>query len=83
MLTECGLATALAELRRRAKAPVTLDVDVTSRFAEDVETTAYFVVIEALQNATRHAPGAQIHVHVTFSADELVVSVRDNGHGGR
>jgi signal transduction histidine kinase len=81
MLTERGLATALAELRRRTRAPMTLEV-ATPRFSENVETTAYFVVSEALQNATRHAPGAQIRVHVTFSPDELVILVHDNGPGG-
>ncbi len=81
MLTERGLATALAELRRRSNVPITLEVD-TRRFGEDVETTAYFVVSEALQNATRHACGAHLQVRVTFSGDELQILVRDDGPGG-
>lgn len=81
MLTERGLATALAELRRRSHARVTLDV-VTPRFSDDVETTAYFVVSEALQNASRHAPDAQVQIQVSFVDDELLIVVRDNGPGG-
>lgn len=82
MLAERGLPTALAELRRRARVPATLDVAGVPRLATDVETTAYFVVSEALQNAVRHAPGAPVHIRVTFEHDELVVRVHDDGPGG-
>ncbi|WP_327001732.1 histidine kinase [Dactylosporangium sp. NBC_01737] len=82
MLTERGLSTALAELRRRARADVTLDVAGVPRLATDVETAAYFVVSEALQNAVRHAAGARVHIRVAFEPGELVVQVRDDGHGG-
>jgi hypothetical protein len=82
MLTERGLGAALAELRRRAKIPVRLDVRVPGRPSAEVETVAYFVVSEALQNATRHAPGAQVEVRVEQVGQELVVLVRDDGPGG-
>jgi signal transduction histidine kinase len=82
MLTERGLPAALAELRRRARVPVALDAADVPRLAADVETTAYFVVSEALQNAVRHAPGAPVHVGVTVEEGDLVVRVRDEGPGG-
>ncbi|MFC5004646.1 sensor histidine kinase [Dactylosporangium cerinum] len=82
MLTERGLPTALAELRRRARVPATLEVAGVPRLAADVETAAYFVVSEALQNAARHAPGASVSIQVTFADDVLLVAVRDDGPGG-
>jgi signal transduction histidine kinase len=82
MLAERGLPTALAELRRRARVPATLDVAGVPRLGTDVETAAYFVVSEALQNAARHAPGASVDIRVTFVAGELLVQVRDDGPGG-
>ncbi len=82
MLTERGLPTALAELRRRARVHATLDVAGVPRLATDVETTAYFVVSEALQNAARHAPGAPVHIRLAVDHDELVVQVSDEGPGG-
>jgi signal transduction histidine kinase len=82
MLTERGLPTALAELRRRARADVVLDAAGVPRLATDVETAAYFVVSEALQNAVRHAAGARVHVRVAHAGGELLVQVRDDGPGG-
>ncbi|MBO2456794.1 hypothetical protein J4709_04200 [Actinomadura sp. LCR2-06] len=44
-----------------------------------VELSAYRIVQEALTNARRHAPGAGVHVDLTFLPDRLAVRVRDNG----
>jgi signal transduction histidine kinase len=82
MLAERGLAPALTELRRRTNLPVTLDVAVDRRLPADVESAAYFVVAEALQNATRYAPGSSVDISVRLAGDELFVSVRDDGPGG-
>jgi signal transduction histidine kinase len=49
--------------------------------APGVDLTAYRIVQEALTNARRHAPGAEVEVDVAFADDALRVSVRDNGHG--
>jgi signal transduction histidine kinase len=49
--------------------------------APGVDLTAYRIVQEALTNARRHAPGAEVRVEVAFADDALRVSVRDNGHG--
>jgi signal transduction histidine kinase len=47
--------------------------------APGVDLTAYRIVQEALTNARRHAPGAEVEVEVVFSDDALRVSVHDNG----
>jgi signal transduction histidine kinase len=46
-----------------------------------VDLTAYRIVQEALTNARRHAPGADVEVEVRFGPDAVRVLVRDNGPG--
>jgi signal transduction histidine kinase len=44
-----------------------------------IELSAYRIVQEALTNARRHAPGAQVQVELTYLPDRLAVRVRDDG----
>jgi signal transduction histidine kinase len=46
-----------------------------------VDLTAYRIVQEALTNARRHAPGAEVEVELRFDPDALRVLVRDDGPG--
>jgi signal transduction histidine kinase len=46
-----------------------------------VDLTAYRIVQEALTNARRHAPGAEVEVELRFAADALHLRVSDNGLG--
>ncbi|MEV5569080.1 histidine kinase [Spirillospora sp. NPDC052269] len=48
-----------------------------------VELSAYRIVQEALTNARRHAPGADVHIELTYLPDRLAVRVRDEGADGR
>jgi signal transduction histidine kinase len=43
---------------------------------------AYYVVCEALTNATRHAPASVAEVDAAVSGGTLRVRVRDDGAGG-
>lgn len=61
-----------------------IDLDLPDGPADDgpppaVATAAYRVVQEGLTNARRHAPGAAVRVAVTTRADEVVVTVADDG----
>jgi signal transduction histidine kinase len=82
LLAERGLEVALQELRRRAPVPVSLTVEVPGRLDPAVETAAYFVVAESLQNASRHASGARVEVELRRAGSDLLISVRDDGPGG-
>ncbi len=44
-----------------------------------VELSVYRIVQEALTNVTRHARGGRALVHVDHGADELTVTVTDDG----
>jgi signal transduction histidine kinase len=47
-----------------------------------VQTTAYFVVAEALTNASKHAQPDVIQVRIAVSDEDATVEVRDDGNGG-
>jgi signal transduction histidine kinase len=68
-----------------ARSPITTSLTVhgpLTPLREEVETTAYYVVTEALANATKHARASAVHVDVHPGPDKLVVVVRDDGRGG-
>lgn len=82
ILEDRGLDAALSAVVARAPVPVTLDVSVAERPPPAVESTAYFVVSEALTNIARHAQATRAHVSIARAGDRLVIEVRDDGVGG-
>lgn len=81
-LTQGGLGAALESLAERAPIPVTVASAPSSRYPQAVESTAYFVVSEALANAYKHAEAGQATVRAWEEDGELVVEVIDDGVGG-
>ncbi|MEV4656032.1 sensor domain-containing protein [Micromonospora sp. NPDC049301] len=81
-LTDLGLAGAVRELAAAATVPVTVRADLDGELPEIVETTAYFVVSEALGNVARHAAATNAEVRLTRTGGDLVVEVSDDGRGG-
>ncbi len=82
ILEDRGLDAALSAVVARSPIPVELDVDVAERPSAAVESTAYFVVNEALTNVTRHAHATRAWVSIARAGNRLVIEVRDNGQGG-
>ena len=82
ILSEGGLGPALRTLARRAAVAVELEVAGITRLPEPVEVAAYYVVSEALTNATKHGHASVVHVAVEERSGGLQVSVRDDGVGG-
>ncbi len=82
ILSEGGLGPALRTLARRAAIVVELDVAAIARLPEPIEVAAYYVVSEALTNATKHAHASVVRVAVEERDDCLHLSVRDDGAGG-
>ncbi|MEV5711332.1 sensor domain-containing protein [Actinoallomurus sp. NPDC052274] len=82
VLTDRGLPAALRELADRSAVPVTVDADLPDRLPAHVEGTAYFVVVEALNNVAKHSRAAEAVVAVRRRGDLLTVEVRDDGEGG-
>jgi signal transduction histidine kinase len=82
ILTDRGLDAAIRALVTHAGVPVSVDVELTERPPAAVETAAYFVAAESLANALKHAHASRIDIDVHPRADDLVVRVLDDGHGG-
>jgi signal transduction histidine kinase len=82
ILTSGGLRPAVRALAHRSAVPVRLTEVTDRRLPERVEVTAYYVIAEALTNATKHARACAVSIRVEVAADVLVVSIRDDGVGG-
>ena len=82
MLADRGLVAAVQALADRSPNPVSVDARVTSRPPPVVETAAYFVVAEALTNATKHGAGASARVVIAQTDADLTVEIADDGPGG-
>lgn len=83
ILVDGGLGPALAAAAARCPVEVSLDVALpTKRLADAVESTAYFVVAEALTNVAKHSAASLCVVMVRVDGALLLVQVRDNGRGG-
>ena len=82
ILTDRGLDAALSALAARSPIPVEISVDLDARPSVAIESTAYFVVAEALTNATKHAAATRLEVRITREEGVVVVEVEDNGVGG-
>jgi PAS domain S-box-containing protein len=81
VLAHRGLAAAIASLTARTPVPVTVDVPAR-RFDPLVESTAYFVVAEALANVAKHAQATEAAVTISAGTDCVRVTVTDDGRGG-
>ena len=83
ILADRGLDAALSAVVARSPVPVELRVDLGgSRLPPAIESTAYFVVSEALTNVARHARATRARVAIARSRERLIVEVRDDGEGG-
>jgi len=82
VLADRGLAGALNGLATDSAVPCRMDVDVPDRCAASVESTAYFVVAEALTNIAKHSGATQATVEVRSSGGRLRLRITDNGRGG-
>lgn len=82
ILEDRGLDAALSAVVARSPVPVRLEVDLRTRPSPSAESTAYFVVAEALTNIARHSQATEAHVTIGRFGNRLVVEVRDNGVGG-
>jgi signal transduction histidine kinase len=87
ILADRGLDAALSSVVQRAEnlgVPATLDIYLPRRLPEEIESVSYFVVAEALTNVAKHAQATQaiVTVRLDETANQLQVSVFDNGRGG-
>ena len=80
---ELGLEPALETLTARCSIPVESRVHLPRRPSPAIEAIAYFSVAELLTNVVKHSGATAAWVSVApVNSSTMMVSVRDNGHGG-
>jgi PAS domain S-box-containing protein len=82
VLTERGLAPAIAALAARAPVPVEVVELPDERLPASAEATAYFTVAEALTNVAKYAEATHATVRLARENGALSIEVRDDGVGG-
>ncbi len=65
LLADKGLVVALESQARKATVPVRVEAEGVERYAQEVEATVYFCVLEALQNVQKYAQASQVVVRLT------------------
>ena len=81
LLTAHGLATALRRQETNPVVRVSVEEQDVGRYAIEIEAAVYFSCLEALNNASKHAPGSNVVVRLVEADDHLTFSVRDDGSG--
>jgi signal transduction histidine kinase len=82
ILTDRGLEVAVNALAGRAAVPVDVRNGLAERLSASIESTAYFVVAEALTNVARYSQASYAEVEIGRDDGTLVVEIRDDGVGG-
>jgi signal transduction histidine kinase len=81
LLADEGLAAALQAQARKATLPVEVHSNGVGRYPQEVEATAYFCCLEALQNITKYAKASSVRVDIAVTNGELRFEVADDGLG--
>lgn len=84
VLGDQGVAAALRTSASRLPMKVRLDVEPDleeARFSPEIEGTLYFVTMEAMANAQKHAPLAQLTISLARAAGGVVLRISDDGPG--
>jgi len=85
MLDDFGLVPALdwqaRETAKRTGMRVQVDSEVADELPEEHKTCIYRVVQEALNNCARHAQASAVQVDVRTQANQIMLSVQDDGSG--
>lgn len=79
-LTRGGLRAGIESLISDFPLPVELEATMP-RLPPDAETTAYFVVAEALTNVVKHAHATTATIKLAINGGHLDIEVRDDGTG--
>ncbi|GAA4482636.1 hypothetical protein GCM10023191_003100 [Actinoallomurus oryzae] len=82
ILSKAGLRPAIKTLARRAGIPVELELNIDGRLDERIEVAVYYIVAEAVTNATGHASASVVRVRLDVVDEGISLRVEDDGTGG-
>ena len=81
LLKDKGLVVAVASQARKATVPVEVHAEGVERYPQEVEATAYFCILEALQNVQKYAAASHATVRFDGTGAWLRFVVDDDGKG--
>lgn len=81
LLAISGLAIALEKAVATSPIPVSIHDETQSPMPPQIEAAAYFICLEAVQNAVKHAQASGISVHLAHADERLEILVEDDGSG--
>jgi len=81
LLADKGLPAALEAQARKSTLPVTVEPDGVGRYAQEIEATVYFCVLEAMQNIAKYARADTVTIWLAERAGRLAFEVSDDGVG--
>jgi signal transduction histidine kinase len=82
LLMDRGLGEALSAAAGRAALPTVVRAEGIGRYPQQVEAAVYFCVLEALQNAGKHAgDGSEVTISLREEEGALLFDVADDGAG--
>jgi signal transduction histidine kinase len=81
LLVDGGLIEALRAAANRNPLSVDVIAEGIGRYSSETEAAVYFCCLEALQNAAKHAVGAEVELRLWEESGGLLFSVSDNGPG--
>ncbi|MFI6043166.1 sensor histidine kinase [Nocardia sp. NPDC051321] len=82
VLADRGLVSAISAIAARSPIPCVLDSTEVGRRPAAVEAAAYFVITEALTNATKHSGAEGLSLIIGGSPELLRIEISDDGVGG-
>ncbi|SDJ95039.1 Signal transduction histidine kinase [Nonomuraea maritima] len=82
ILSDRGLAPALAALAGRCTVPVELDVRTVLRYQAAVENAIYYACAETLTNVAKHSRATSCTVQLDQVGGVLMLTIGDDGVGG-
>lgn len=80
LLADKGLGAAIESQARRGTVPIEVDASV-GRYPQDVESAAYFCVLEALNNVAKYANATHVRIRLFDDGGALTFEVADDGAG--
>ncbi len=82
LLADRGLVAAVESLAARYGLGTEIVAEAHRTLAPAVESTAYFVIAEALTNTAKHADARRSWIRLTHERRALMVLIGDDGRGG-
>src|SRR3972149_1726817 len=76
-----GLPAALEAQARKSTLPVTVEPDGVGRYAQEIEATVYFCVLEAMQNIAKYARADTGTIWLADRAGRPALEGSDDGVG--